>query len=95
LSCSVTISMFNKPAPEAGFLNITLSCSFKCDQIWGDYSYEYGHSLLSCLSITSILNKPAPEAGFLNISLGLEVALSVTKFVRVIHMSLVTLCCPA
>jgi hypothetical protein len=42
-----------------------------------------------------MLNKQAKEAGLLNFSLSLAAALSVTKFVALADINLVTLCCAA
>jgi hypothetical protein len=46
--------------PEAGLLNIRhmLSLSFRCDQIYKNEIYNFGHTLLCYLSQTLMFNEP-------------------------------------
>ncbi len=43
--------MLNKPTSEAGLLNkrLKLSSSFRCDQIYKYYLYDFGHTLFVLL----------------------------------------------
>ena len=80
--------MFSKTTAKP---KLELSCSFRCEQIHGNHSLEYGHTLLSCLSTTYMFNKPTSQASLLNKSSWLAAALGVTKFITIIAMILVTL----
>ena len=82
----------------AGSLNkrLMLSSSFRCDQIYKYKIYNFGHTLLCYLSPTEMFNELASgKVDLLNRSSCLAPALGVTKFMIVIDMILVTLCCNA
>jgi hypothetical protein len=40
-------------------LKLTISCSFRCDQIYNSRLYEFGRNLFCYLSLTEMLDKPA------------------------------------
>ncbi len=89
--------MFNKPASGLQFVEqkLLFSCSFRRDQFNKNHCFELGHTLLCCLSLTLVFIKPPSECRirFFNKSLSLNAALHVTKFIAIIDMNWVTLCC--
>jgi hypothetical protein len=90
--------LFNpSPLPRGWFAEqkLTLSYSFRCDQILSFACYEFGHTLLCCFSLTWMFNKSHSEAHLLNKSLSFGAALGVTQFIVLVVMNLVTLCCSA
>ncbi len=77
---------------------LKLSCSLRCDQIYINHCYCFGHTLVQHKWPTNqlqLLKSCLPEAGLLNKRSSLAVALGVTKVLVVIVTNLVTLYCTA
>jgi hypothetical protein len=71
---------------------LELSCGFRCDQIHNKQCLEFSHTVSL---LKSDLDVQQPVVGLLSKSTCLALALGVTKFMTLLAMNLVTLCCAA
>ena len=71
--------------------NIMLSCSFTCDQIYRNHSYEFDHTLL--LKFDLDVQQTLDFGLICDQNYSLAAAFGVTKFKTIITLILVTLLC--
>ncbi len=93
--CAIDMALLYKQLrPRGHFVEqkLSLSCSFRCDQIYNNCYNVFGHTLLRYLSQTLMFNKPtsASEVGLLNIKSYLSSTTKCDKIISVTIMHLVT-----